>query len=156
MVLSPSSFTRLSMKPGYMPDLNGLPYVPLTIVTNITSGTYAFSESFPSGTCVQISMLVRAILGAGVTSADLKLQQSLESPSTADWYDTPLLDVGGKTTVLGEFLVPCAPYVVSIATTNQRIGPIPFPLLLPFCRLAYKISGVGTANLSVAFARTIL
>jgi len=144
------------MKPGYNPNSRGQPYIALTNTTTITSTSYAFTEAFSPGTCVQASLLVEVTLGAGVTSLDLKLQQCLSSDPAAKWWDLPLADVANATTVAGEFLVPMAPYVFSFVTTGQLIGSIPVPIMLPFFRVAYKVTGVGAASANIFIAMTNL
>lgn len=147
------------MKAGYNPDLSGLPNLPITTSTNVTSTSYAYSAAYPVGTFVQGFMCIKATLGAGVTSVELKIEQALSSSSSDDWFGGVLCDVANKTTVGSEFLVPTKDYVFSITAntgTDAKIGPIPIALFMPFCRLAYKITGVGTANIGVTIGRVSL
>lgn len=146
------------MKPGYSPDLSGLPFIPIVIATNVTSGNYLYSTAYAVGNCVQGALCVEATLGAGVTSVELKLQQSTGSSASGTWYDWSLVDVANKATVSNEYVSIVKSYVLRIDanTGDSDLGPIPFPLLLPYCRLAYKISGVGTANIGVLITRTLL
>lgn len=142
---------------GYVPSYStGLPEVPLRTSTAITNTTYSFSDIYNAGDCQQISMCVKATLNVGTTSLELKLQQGISQSALDDWFDIPLLDVANKATVSNEYVVTAKSYVVRLdaSTAGNNLGPIAFPLLMPFYRLAYKVTGVGSANVGVLLIRT--
>ncbi len=146
------------MKPGYLCNNHGLPDIPITTSVNLTSTSYLFSDAYAAGTCVQAFLCAKATLGAGVTSVELKFQQCLSDDPTNDWYDWPLVDVANKTTVTNEYVSIVKSYVLRIDANavTDKLGPIPFPLLMPFFRLAFKVTGVGTANIGVLIGRASL
>mgnify|MGYP001482851444 CR=1 FL=1 len=146
------------MIPGYYPAEQGRPYVPITTSVDVTSTAYLYSSPFFVGPCVQGALCVRATLGAGVTSVELKLQQALSSDPSDAWFDWALVDSANKTTVNNEYVSVVKSDVLRIDanTGSDPLGPIPFPLLLPYVRLAYKITGAGTANIGVLITRAHL
>lgn len=137
----------MPIQQGYFAGDNNLPPI-VKIVTGTTSTTYAATDFVYVGQCVQGFLCCKYTLGPGVTSADFLVEQAL-SP-TDDPFGLPLLDVANKTTVNNQFVVPMLPYVFSgtSTATNAKIGPIAVPLLMPYVRVSWKISGVGTADLA--------
>lgn len=138
----------MPIQQGYFAGDNNLPPI-IKFALGIMSTTYSFTDAVYVGPCVQGFLCAKYTLGAGVTSVDFKIQQAFSASVSDDWFDTPLLDVANKTKVNQEFSVPMLPYVFSgtSTATNARIGPVPVPLLLPFVRIAFKVTGVGTSDL---------
>lgn len=135
-------------------------FTALETSTNVTSNSYAYSNVLNAGTIVQAALSVKATLGAGVTSVELKFQQAFaEDAAEADWYSTPLVDTTNKVTVSNEFVAVAKPLTIRIdASTGSTgaLGPFPFFWGLPYGRLAYKISGVGTANIGAIISRATI
>ena len=129
-----------------MPNLGPVPAntVLLSASDAITSGNYAFTAPIFLGTRNQSAFLVSVTIGAGVTSAEIKVQSGLTATGT--FYDWPHFDETNGTTIAGEFVVDVLPYVFSF-TTDGNIGPLNVPGTIPYVRLAYKISGEGTVNI---------
>ena len=120
-------------------------FVPVSVLAVLFSAL-AFSTAYSVGTRNQLAFSFSATLGAGVLSAEFKIQScSTQSGTYVDW---PYFDEinGGITS--GEYVVNAMPYVISIVTTGTNIGPINIPGTKNWWRLAYKITGVGTATLT--------
>lgn len=144
------------MKPGYEPNIRGLPDIPLTTSTAISNTSYVFSDIYSQGTCVQVGIAVKATLNVGTTSVEIKFQQGFSNNASDDFFDSPLADTANKTTVSNEYIVTCKGFVIRLdaSTAGNNLGPFPFPLLFPYYRVAYKVTGVGTANVGIVIART--
>lgn len=146
------------MKPGYLPNTLGRPFVPVTTSVNVTSTSYLFSDPFAIGTAAQGFLTAKGTLGAGVTSIEFKVQQAYSADPADDWNCYPLFNVASMVVVANEYVVTVKPYVFRIDAstgTDGKLGPIPIPFFLPYVRLAYKVTGVGTGNLGVSIGRAI-
>lgn len=131
-------------------SMSNLGPVPNTITlldaVSVSSNSYSFSTAYSVGTRNQLAFSFSATLGAGVTSAEFKIQScSTQSGTYVDW---PYFDEINGTITSGEYVVNAMPYVISIVTTGTNIGPINIPGTKNWWRLAYKITGVGTATLT--------
>lgn len=138
-----------------MPNLGPIP-ASVTLLqssTGITSTNYAYTDAVNLGTRNQCAIIVNAIIGAGVTSLDIKIQSGLSSNGT--FYDWVYLDEVNTTIVSGENLIPVRPYVLSIPTSTT-LGPFNIPGTMPWVRVAYKVSGVGTANADIYIAYSVV
>lgn len=131
-----------------MPNLGPVPASTALLSASdaVTSNSYAFTQPIYLGTRNQSAFLVSVTIGAGVTSAEVKVQSGLTATGT--FYDWPHFDEVNGTVVAGEFVVDVLPYVFSFIG-NGNIGPLNVPGTVPYVRLAYKISGVGTVNFAV-------
>lgn len=143
------------MKPGYQPTLLGRPEIVLTTSTNVTSTSYLYGDPISVGAYVQLFMGLKVTLGAGVTSFEAKLQQCLSADPTDDWFNVTLLDTANKTTVANEYVSIAKPDVASIDVNTGTDGKLLFLYMaaMPFVRVAYKISGAGTANAGILVGR---
>lgn len=130
-----------------MSNLGPVPHTLTLFSGTTTSNAYLFTTPVSVGTRNQLAFSFSATLGAGVASADFKIQScSSESGTYVDW---PYFDEVNGTTTGGEYVVTVLPYVISIATSGQAIGPINIPATKNWWRVAYKVNGAGTGTLSV-------
>lgn len=143
------------MLPEFLTGFNGAVF---TLSATFTSTSYLYSNSENVGHCAQSALYAAVQLGGGVTSVEIKLQQGM-SGSIGPWYDYPLVDTANKVTVSNEYVSVVKPYVLRLdantPSLTQGVGPIAFPLLMPYFRVAYKLTGAGTAAITVIVSRNL-
>lgn len=127
-----------------------------------TSNSYAFSSIVNTGKNNKICVFINSNLGAGLTSAEYKFQQSFSNDPAGEWFDLPIVNYSTLTTSAD---TPAEYYLTSKSFTQSltagagqalKLGPYEITCGAPFFRVGYKASGVGTLTAKIIVTRIIL
>jgi len=135
-----------------------------TIVFNSTTSatTYAGSTIVPFSQKNKYCVYISSSLGAGLTSAEFKFQQGLVNDPAGEWFDYPIVNYSTLTTSSDsppEYYLTSKAFTQSLvagAGVAQKLGPYEITVGMPFFRVAYKASGVGTLTSKIIVTRVLL
>jgi len=127
-----------------------------------TSNSYTYSSIINTGKNNQMCVFISLSLGAGLTSAEYKFQQSLTNDPAGEWYDYPIVNYSTLTTSVD---TPAEYYLTSKSFTQSltagagqalKLGPFPIIVGMPFFRVGRKASGVGTLTDKLTITRIVV
>ncbi len=124
-----------------------------------TSTTYVYSDALNTGKCNKICIYIAQTLGAGLTSAEYKIQQSLTAEPSGKWFDYPIDNIAMavvSSDTPPEFYIEPQAWTQQIKGTPINLGPFEVTVGMPYLRVMVKVTGIGTLTTEIIATRIVL